>query len=47
MKMKSVLSVANDQVEWGVDTMTSYHAIPSREMLSMYKMGDYGTIKMM
>lgn len=38
---KECLSVASDQIEWIVDTTTSYHDIPCREMFTIYKAGDF------
>ena len=38
--------VVEQDVEWVVDSATSYHCIPKREYFSTYKAGDYGTVKM-
>ena len=38
--------VAEQDVEWVVDSTASYHSIPKREYLSTYKAKDYGTMKM-
>lgn len=43
---EACLRIADYQVEWVVDTMTSYHATPCKEMFTTYKVGDFGTIKM-
>ena len=33
-------------IEWVVDTATSYHATPNRELFNTYKVGDFGCVKM-
>ena len=37
--------VAKQDVEWLVDSTTSYHCIPKREYFSTYKAGNCGTVK--
>ena len=38
--------IAEQDVEWVVDSAASYHCVPKREYFSTYKAGDYGTMKM-
>ena len=38
--------VAEQDVEWVVDSTASYHCVPKREYFSTYKVGDFGTVKM-
>ena len=38
--------VANNNVEWVVDSVTSYHVIPRKGLFTMYKVGDFGTVRM-
>ena len=33
-------------IEWVVDTVVSYHAMPNRELFTTYKAGDFGCVKM-
>ena len=33
-------------IEWVVDTATSYHATPNRELFNTYKAGDFRCVKM-
>ena len=39
-------SVADDMVEWVVDTATSYNVTPCKEMFTTYKAVDFGIVKM-
>lgn len=43
---KECLNVADDQVEWVLDTAASYHATLCRKMFTVHKEGDFGTVKM-
>lgn len=43
---EACLSVIDNQVEWDVDTVASYHATFCREMFMTYKAGDFATVKM-
>ena len=38
--------VAEQDVEWVVDSAASYHCVPKREYFSTYNARDYGTVKM-
>ena len=38
--------VANNDVEWVVDSASSHRVIPTKELFTTYKVGDYGTMKM-
>ena len=38
--------VAEQDVEWVVDSAPSYHCLLKREYFSTYKVGDFGTVKM-
>ena len=38
--------VTEQDVEWVVDSATSYHCVPKREYFLTYKAGDFGTVKM-
>ena len=38
--------VAEQDVEWVVDSTTSYHCVPKREYFSTYKARDFSTVKM-
>ena len=38
--------VAEQDVEWVVDSTASYHYVPKMEYFSTYKAEDYGTVKM-
>ncbi|KAF8378616.1 hypothetical protein HHK36_029964 [Tetracentron sinense] len=40
------LHVADQDIEWVVDTAASYHATPNKEFFTSYKVGDFGTVKM-
>ncbi|KAF8387595.1 hypothetical protein HHK36_026248 [Tetracentron sinense] len=40
------LHVADQDIEWVVDTAASYHATPNKEFFTSYKAGDFGTVKM-
>lgn len=40
------LSVTDDKVECVIDTTTSYHDTPSREIFITYKAGDFCIVKM-
>ena len=33
-------------IEWVVDTVVSYLAMPNRELFTTYKAGDFGCVKM-
>ena len=37
--------VANNDVEWVVDSAASYYVIPIKELFTTYKAGDFGTVK--
>ena len=38
--------VVEQDVEWVLDSATSYHCIPKKEYFSPYKVEDFGTVKM-
>ena len=38
--------VANNDVEWVVDSATSHQVIPRKRLFTTYKVGDFGTMKM-
>ena len=38
--------VAHNDVEWVVDSASSHRVIPTKELFTTYKVGDYGTMKM-
>ena len=38
--------VADEDVEWVVDSTASYHIVPKRKYFSTYKLGDFGFVKM-
>ena len=38
--------VANNDVEWLVDSTTSHHVSPKKGLFTTYKAGDFGTVKM-
>ena len=38
--------VANNDVEWVVDSATSHQVIPRKGLFTTYKVGDFGTMKM-
>ena len=38
--------VANNDVEWIVDSAVSHHAIPMKELFTTYKIRYFGTLKM-
>ena len=38
--------VANNDVEWVVDSAASHHVIPTKGLFMTYKTGDFGTVKM-
>ena len=38
--------VANNDVDWVVDSAASHHVIPKKGLFIMYKVGDFGTMKM-
>ena len=38
--------VANNDVDWVVDSVTSHHVTPKKGLFTMYKVGDFGTMKM-
>ena len=38
--------VANNDVEWVVDSATPHHIIPTKGVFTTYKVGDFGTVKM-
>ena len=40
------LHVNEQEVEWIIDTIASYHATPHFELFFYYRVGDFGTIKM-
>ena len=33
-------------IEWVVDTVVSYHAMPNKELFATYKARDFGCVKM-
>ena len=37
--------VANNDVEWVVDLVASHHIIPMKGLCTMYKVGEFGTMK--
>ena len=38
--------IANNDIEWVVDSTVSYHIIPTKGLFATYKAGDFGTMKM-
>ena len=44
--IEECLHVSDQMIEWVVDTATSYHATPNRELFNTYKVGDFGCVKM-
>ena len=40
------LHIGDKMIEWVVDTVASYHAMPNRELFTTYKAGDFGCVKM-
>ena len=40
------LPVTDNEVEWIIDTTTSYHVTPNKEFFTSYRPGDFGTMKM-
>ena len=38
--------VANNNVEWVVDSVASYHVIPRKGLFTTYKAGDFSIVKM-
>ena len=44
--VEECLHVGDLMTELVVDTTTSYHATPNRELFSTYKVGDFGCVKM-
>ena len=38
--------VANNDVEWVVDSAASHHVIPTKRLFTTYKTGDFGIVKM-
>ena len=44
--VEECLHVGDQMIEWVVDSTASYHATPNRELLSTYKVGDFGCVKM-
>ena len=38
--------VAEQDVEWVLDSVASYHCVPKMEYFSTYKVGDFGMVKM-
>ena len=38
--------VANNNVEWVVDSASSHHVISTKELFTTYKARDFGTMKM-
>ena len=38
--------VTNNDVEWVVDSIAPHHIIPMKGLFTMYKVGDFGTVKM-
>ena len=38
--------VSNNDVEWIVDLATSHHVFLMKGLFTMYKVGDFGTVKM-
>ena len=43
---ETCLHISSQDVEWVVDTATSYHDTPHRDFFMTYKAGDFGTVKM-
>ena len=37
--------IANNDVEWVVDLVASHHIIPMKGLCTMYKAGEFGTMK--
>ena len=46
MRMLWCEHVANNDVEWVVDSVAPHHIIPIKGLFTMYKVGDFGTLKM-
>ena len=38
--------IVNNDVEWVVDSVAPHHIIPMKGLFTMYKVGDFGTVKM-
>ena len=43
---KECLPVTDNEVEWIIDTTTSYHVTPNKKFFTSYRPGDFGTVKM-
>ena len=46
MRMLWCEHVAINDVEWVVDSVAPHHIIPIKGLFTMYKVGDFGTMKM-
>ena len=46
MRMLWCEHVANNDVEWVVDSVAPHHIIPTKRLFTMYKVGDFGTLEM-
>ena len=40
------LHIGDQMIEWVVDIVASYHAMPNREFFTTYKAKDFGCVKM-
>ena len=38
--------VANNDIEWAIDSTVSHHVIPMKGLFTTYKVGDFGIVKM-
>ena len=46
MRENECLHIANPQVEWVIDSTTSYHVTPMRDLFTTYSGGDYERVRM-
>ena len=46
IKKQKCKHVANNDVEWVVDSADPHHIIPMNGLFTTYKVGDFGTVKM-
>ena len=46
IKEQQYKHVANNNVEWVIDSAALHHIIPTKGLFTTYKAGDFGTVKM-
>ena len=46
IKEQQYKHVANNNVEWVIDSAALHHIIPTKGLFTTYKVGDFGTVKM-